>query len=176
MMNQYAKSKQEEKTIHLPAELEDYGCTVSNARTKLDRDQANMKLCDFPIPFWHKIDLKKTPMHLLTDQEWKELPHAILSRYQPWDALKQDRQLNQDHIAHRTKFMNGMIHIALFERRFDDQGQEQHRNKCAMQNSTTVHQVTCYQVPRQDIDSLMHTMDLSNIYLYGFRELTVSGQ
>jgi hypothetical protein len=175
MTNQYAKSKQEEKTINLRAELEDYGSTVSNALTKLDIHQDNMKLCGFVIPFWHKIDLKKTPMHMLTDQEWKELSHVILSRDWPWDALKQDRKLNQDHIAQYTKVMNGRTHIALSERRFCDQGQDQYRNKCAMQNTTTGHQLICHNVPRQDIDSLMHTIG-SNMYLHGFRECTVSGQ
>jgi hypothetical protein len=91
--------KQEEKTIHLPAEMDDYGCIVSNALMELDRNQDNMKLYGFAVPVCHKIDSVKIPMHLLTDQEWKELSHVILSRDQPWDASKQDRQLNQDHIV-----------------------------------------------------------------------------
>jgi hypothetical protein len=121
IINQYAKSKQEENTIHLPAELEDYGCIVSNAPTKLDRHQDSIKLYDFAVPVCHKTDLKKIPMHLLTNQEWKEPSHVILSRDQPWDAPKQDRKLNQDHIAHRIKVMNGIHHIAFSERRVDDQ-------------------------------------------------------
>jgi hypothetical protein len=99
-------------------------------------------------------------MHLLTDQEWKELSHVIPSRDQPWDASKQDRELYQDHIAHRIKVMNGITNITQAERRFDYQGQDQHRNKHAMQNRTSVHQVICHNVPRQDIDSPMHAMDL----------------
>jgi hypothetical protein len=51
--------KQEEKTIHLLAELEDYSCIVSNALMKLDRNQDNIKLCGFAIPVCHKIGLKK---------------------------------------------------------------------------------------------------------------------
>jgi hypothetical protein len=80
-----------------------------------------------------------------------------------------------DHIAHRTKVMNGRTHIALSDRRLDDQGQDQHRNKYAMQIRTTLHQVTCHYVRRQDIDSLMHTMDLQNISLNGIGERAVSG-
>jgi hypothetical protein len=83
--------KQEEKTIHLLAELEDYSFIVSNALMKLDRNQDNIKLCGFAIPVCHKIGLNKIPMHLLTDQECEELLHVILFRYQPWDAFKQDR-------------------------------------------------------------------------------------
>jgi hypothetical protein len=104
---------------------------------KLDRYQDNINVCGFAIPVCHKIDLKKISMHLLTDQEWKELSHVILSRDQPWDASKQVRDLNQEHIAHCTKITNGRTHITLFERRFDDQGQCQHRNKYAVQNRTT---------------------------------------
>jgi hypothetical protein len=174
-MNQYAKSRQEEKTIHLPAELEDYDCVVSNTLMKLESHQGNIKLCGFAIPIWHKNDLMKIPMYRLTDKEWKEPSHAILSRDQPWDS-KQDRELNQDHIAHRTKVANGMTHITPSERRFDDQGQDRHRNKYAMQNRTTVHQVICHNVPRQDLDNLMYTMDLSNISLNPMGERTVSDQ
>jgi hypothetical protein len=82
------KSKQEEKTIQSPPELEDYVCIVSNALVKLDTHQGNIKLCGFAIPIWHKDDLKKIPMYLLTDEEWKELSHVILSRDQTWDASK----------------------------------------------------------------------------------------
>jgi hypothetical protein len=72
--------------------------------------------------------------------------------------------------------MNGRTHIALSERRFDGQGQDQHRNKNTIQNRTTVHQVTGHHVPRQDIDSLMYTMGLPNIFLNGIGERTVYGQ
>jgi hypothetical protein len=160
----------------LAEELEDYGCIISNALMKKDRNQVNIKLYDFAVPVCHKTDLKMIPMHLLTDQGWKEISHVILSRDQPWDASKQDRELNPDHIVHRIKVMNGWTYIALSDRKFDDQGQDPERNKCAMQNRTTVHQVTCDHVPRQDIDSLVHTIDLSNILLSRIGERTVSGQ
>jgi hypothetical protein len=87
----------------LPAELEDYGCIVSNALMKMDKNQDSIKLYGFAVPVCHKIGLVKVPMNLLTDHEWKELSHVILSRDQPWDASKQDRELNQDHVAHCTK-------------------------------------------------------------------------
>jgi hypothetical protein len=135
--------KHEEKTIHLPAELEDYGCILSNALTKIDKNQDSIKLYGFAVPVCHKIGLVKEPMHLLTDHEWKELSHVILSRDQPWDASKQNREPNQDHITHCTKVMNGRTHIALSERRFDDQGQDPHRNKCAMQNSSSSDLSSC---------------------------------
>jgi hypothetical protein len=82
------------------------------------------------------------PTHLFTGWEWEELSQVILSRDQPWDAYKQDRELtvNEDHMAHPTKLMNGMIHIALSKRRIDDQGQDWRRNKYAMQKRITVHQ------------------------------------
>jgi hypothetical protein len=166
--------KQEENTTQSPAELEDFGSIVSNVLMKPDTHQGNINLCGFTIPIWQKNDLKKIPMYLLTDQAWKELSHVILSRDQPWDASEQDREVNMDHIAHRTKVMNGRTHIALSVRRFDDEGQDQHRNKYAMQNRTTLHQVTCHYVRRQDIDSLMQTMDLPNISLTGNRERAVS--
>jgi hypothetical protein len=66
-------TKQEEKTFQLPAELEGYGCIVSNALMKLDRNQDNIKLYDFAVCVCHKTDLKRIPMHPLTDQEWEEL-------------------------------------------------------------------------------------------------------
>jgi hypothetical protein len=147
--------KQEEKTIHLPAELEDYSCIVSNALVKMGRNQDSIKLFGFAVPVCHKIDLVKVPMKLLTDQELKELSHTIPYRDRTWDASKQDRELNQDHAAHRAKVMNDWTHISLSKRRFDDQGQDPHKNKCAKQNTTTVHQLTCHHVPGQDIDSLM---------------------
>jgi hypothetical protein len=55
-MNQCAKSKQEENTIHLSIDLEDYSCIISNAPTKLDRHQGIIKMCGFVIPIWHNND------------------------------------------------------------------------------------------------------------------------
>jgi hypothetical protein len=80
--------KQEEKTINLPAELEDYSCFVSNALTKMDWNQDNLKLYGFAVPVCHKIGLVKVPMDLLIDQEWKELSHVIPYRDRPCDAPK----------------------------------------------------------------------------------------
>jgi hypothetical protein len=62
-MNQYAKSKQEEKTIHLQAELGDYGCIVSNVLRTLETHQGNIKMCGFASPTWQKNDSKKTHMN-----------------------------------------------------------------------------------------------------------------
>jgi hypothetical protein len=45
-----------------------------------------------------------------------------------------------------------------------------------MQNRKTVHQVICHNAPRQDIDSLKHTIDFSNIAFSGIGERTVYGQ
>jgi hypothetical protein len=70
--------KQEEKTTQSSAELEDFGSTVSYVLMKPDIYQGNINLCGFAIPIWQKNDLKKIPMHLLTDQAWKELSHVIL--------------------------------------------------------------------------------------------------
>jgi hypothetical protein len=53
----------------LAEELKDYGCIISNALMKLDRNQVNIKLYGFAVPVCHKTDLKKIPMHLITAQE-----------------------------------------------------------------------------------------------------------
>jgi hypothetical protein len=60
------ESKQDEKTIQFPAELENCGCIVSNVAMKLDTHQGNIKLCGFAIPIWHKNYFKMAPTHLFT--------------------------------------------------------------------------------------------------------------
>jgi hypothetical protein len=104
------------------------------------------------------------------------LSHVILYRDQPLDASKQDRELKQDHTAHCIKVLNGMTIITQAETRFDDQRQDQHRNMYARQDGTSFHQVTYHLVPRQDIGSRIHTMDLSNTSLSGIGERTVFDQ
>jgi hypothetical protein len=77
----------QEKTTQSPGELERlrlyWSCIVFNVLMKLDTHQGKIKLCGFAIPISQKNDLMKIPMHLLADQEWKELSHVILSRDQP---------------------------------------------------------------------------------------------
>jgi hypothetical protein len=77
-----------------------------------------------PVDWGMNDDLKKVPMHLLTDQEWKELSHVILCRDQTWGASKQNREPKEDHITHRIKVVNGMTNIALSGTRFNDQGRD----------------------------------------------------
>lgn len=72
-MNEYEKSKQNEKTFHLLPEWEDYACIVSNVPVQLNRHQGNINLCGFASPILQTNDLMKKPMDLLTDEEWKEL-------------------------------------------------------------------------------------------------------
>jgi hypothetical protein len=50
-MNQFAKGKQQKNTIHSPAQLEDYGCTVSDTPLKLGGHQAIITQCGFAIQF-----------------------------------------------------------------------------------------------------------------------------
>jgi hypothetical protein len=49
-MNQYAEGKYQENTIHSPAQLEDYGCTVSDTPLKFGGHQAIITPCGFASP------------------------------------------------------------------------------------------------------------------------------
>jgi hypothetical protein len=116
--------KQEEKTIQLPAELEDHGCIVSNALTKMDRNQDSIKLYGFAVPVCHKIGLVKVPMNLLTDQEGKELSHVIPYRDRPWDASKQDRELKSVSGQQETDSMSALKDQDSKEKEGQDRGRD----------------------------------------------------
>jgi hypothetical protein len=76
-------------------------------------------------------------MRPITEQQWEELLHAIITRDSQWGPSLHDKEPSEDHVAHLTKMVNDMAHITYAEISFHDQGRYQQRTVCAFWNMIT---------------------------------------